>query len=85
MQVAICEQYDEISKQLKELETAKNAISNQLKNYMKENEVGMIGNRKVTWKTIYKTSLDQKRLKTEKPEIFKSAMNGLKKSKSKSA
>lgn len=68
--LTVCEEYERLSKQLKELETAKNAAANQLKGYLKEAEAGTVGNRKITWKQIYKSSLDQKRLKEEKPEIF---------------
>lgn len=66
----VCEEYERLSQQLKELETAKNAAANQLKSYLKEAEIGKVGNRKITWKQIYKSSLDQKRLKEEKPDVF---------------
>ena len=68
--LAVCEEYERLSQQLKELETAKSAVANQLKSYLKEAESGTVGDRKITWKQIYKSSLDQKRLKEEKPEIF---------------
>ena len=68
--LAVCEEYERLSQQLKELETAKSAAANQLKCYLKEAEVGTVGDRKISWKQIYKSSLDQKRLKEEKPEIF---------------
>jgi putative phage-type endonuclease len=68
--LAICDEYEEISRQLKELETAKNAAANQLKSYMKEAEVGIVGDKKITWKSINKSTVDTKRLKTEKPEIY---------------
>lgn len=66
----VCEEYEEISRQLKELETAKNAAANQLKSYLKEAEVGTVGDRRVTWKQISKMSVDTKRLKSEKPDIY---------------
>lgn len=68
--LAVCEEYEKLSQQLKELETAKNAVANQLKSFLKEAEIGTVGERRITWKQIYKSSLDQKRLKEEKPEIF---------------
>lgn len=68
--LAICEEYERLSQQVKELETAKSAAANQLKSYLKEAEVGTVGDRKITWKQIYKSSLDQKRLKEEKPDIY---------------
>lgn len=48
----------------------KNAAGNQLKNYLKEAETGIVGNRKISWKQISKSSVDTKRLKTEKPDIY---------------
>ncbi len=44
--------------------------SYQLKNYLKEAETGIVGNRKISWKQINKSSIDTKRLKTEKPDIY---------------
>lgn len=67
----ICEEYDRVSKELKALQTEKDAIANQLKSHLKEAEVGVIGERKVTWKPMSKTSIDAKRLKEEKPDIYK--------------
>lgn len=68
--LSVCAEYDSISKQIKELETEKNAVSNKLKNYLKECEVGTVGNRKVIWKNVLKSSLDSKRLKKEHPDIY---------------
>ena len=68
--LAICEEYERLSKELKVLETAKSAAANQLKSYLKEAEAGTVGDRKIVWKQIFKSSLDQKRLKEEKPDIY---------------
>lgn len=68
--IPICEEYERLSKQLKDVEVAKNAAGNQLKNYLKEAETGIVGNRKISWKQINKSSIDTKRLKTEKPDIY---------------
>ncbi len=68
--LAICEEYERLSEKLKELETAKSAAANQLKSYLKEAEAGTVGDRKIVWKQIFKSSLDQKRLKEEKPDIY---------------
>lgn len=72
--LAICEEYERLSEQVKELETAKSAVANQLKSYLKEAEVGTVGDRKIVWKQIFKNSLDQKRLKEEKPDIYNGYM-----------
>ena len=68
--LAICEEYERLSEELKVLETAKSAAANQLKSYLKEAEAGTVGDRKIVWKQIFKSSLDQKRLKEEKPDIY---------------
>lgn len=70
--LSVCMEYDRLSQELKKLETAKDAVANQLKSYLKEAEVGMVGDRKVTWKQISKSSVDTKRLKSEKPDIYNS-------------
>lgn len=66
----ICNEYEELSRKLKEIETAKNAVGNQIKSFMREYEVGTVGNRKITWKSISKSTVDTKRLRTEKPEVY---------------
>lgn len=72
--LSICEEYERILQQIKELETAKNAAANQLKSFLKEAEVGTVGEHKVSWKQVCKSSLDQKRLKEEKPDIYRDYM-----------
>lgn len=68
----ICDEYERISKQLKELETSKDAVANQLKSYLKEAEKGTVGDRTVTWKQISKSTVDTKKLQSEQPEIYSS-------------
>ena len=68
--ISVCEEYERLSQQLKEIEKAKNAAGNQLKNYLKEAETGIVGNRKISWKQISKSTVDTKRLKSEKPDIY---------------
>ena len=68
--LAAFEQYDEISRRLDELKTEKEAVCNQFKNYLKENEAGTIGGRRVSWKQVSASAFDKKRLEQEKPEIY---------------
>lgn len=68
----VCVEYDRLSEEMKRLETAKNAAANQLKSFLKEAETGIIGDRVVTWKQISKSTVDTKRLKAEKPEVYSS-------------
>lgn len=66
----LCIRYDELSEQLDAIKERKGAVANQLKYYLKENEVGIVGDRKVTWKQITATSFDKKRLEAENKEIY---------------
>ena len=66
----VFEEYDNLTRQIKELETAKNAAANQLKSYLGEAETGTVGDRKITWKSISKNSVDTIRLKSEHPDIY---------------
>ena len=66
----VCEEYDNLTRQIRELETAKNAAANQLKSYLGEAEAGTVGDWKITWKSVSKNSVDTKRLKSEHPDIY---------------
>lgn len=68
----VCDEYEKLSQQLKVLEKEKNAAANRLKSYLKEAETGTVGGRKVIWKQVSKSTVDAKRLKEEKPEIYSS-------------
>lgn len=68
--LSVCDEFDRISAEIKKLETEKNAAANILKSYLKEAEIGIVGERKITWKEIFKSSLDTKRLKSEKPDVY---------------
>lgn len=70
--LAVCNEYERISEQLKELETAKKAAANQLKSYLGEAETGIAGDRRVIWKQVSKSTVDTKRLKAEQPEVYRS-------------
>lgn len=65
---AACEQLDSITEQKQEAE-------NLLKQMMGENEVGTIGNRIITWKSISQERLDSRTLKAEHPTLYKKYAN----------
>lgn len=67
----LIESREDLKGQKKELDSQISECENKLKDLLKENEVGICGERKVTWKTYSKTSIDSKKLKSEKPELFK--------------
>lgn len=66
----VFQRYDEITGKLEELKTQKEAVCNELKYLLKENEEGTAGERRVTWKEVKTTAFDKKRLKEEEPEIY---------------
>lgn len=66
----LCGQYDELSRRLDELKKEKEAVTNKIKTYLKENESGTVGDRRIDWKTVTTTTFDKKRLKEERREIY---------------
>ena len=66
----LCQQYDQISEKMDVLKEQKEKVTNQLKNYLKDNEIGVVGERKVIWKQITTTQFDKKRLEKERKEIY---------------
>lgn len=70
------EEYDEISKQISELNTSKEAICNRLKAYLKENENGIVGERRISWKEVQTNRFDQKKLAAEHPDLYQNYLKG---------
>lgn len=66
----LCQQYDQISEKMDVLKEQKDKVANQLKNYLKDNEIGVVGERKVIWKQITTTQFDKKRLEKERKDIY---------------
>nr|DAM13514.1 MAG TPA: Exonuclease [Caudoviricetes sp.] len=62
---------DRIKEDIKELDQQKKEVEQTIKNLMEDAEIARIGERKVTWKTVVFNRIDSKKLKKEKPEIFK--------------
>lgn len=62
--------YEQVSKQIKELEDVKASLGNQLKQHLGENEVGIIDDHSVSWKAVSRMGVDAKRLKEEQPEVY---------------
>ncbi len=63
--------YDEVIGKIKSLEQNKKVIEEALKEEMKYHEVAYIGNRKITYKTTTRNTIDAKKLREECPEIAK--------------
>ena len=66
----LCNQYEQLADEIDSLKEQKEAVANQLKNFLKDNESGTVGGRKVTWKQITTTSFDRKRFEKENKEIY---------------
>lgn len=62
--------YEDISQQMKQIEERKEALANQLKNYLGENEAGTVCGRKVSWKQFSRKSFDSKRLERENRQVY---------------
>ena len=62
-------EYDEINNEINSLESRKKAIEHELQSNLKEYEIGFCKERKITWKSVTKTSIDTKRLREELPEV----------------
>lgn len=68
--VPICEEYNKLSTQIDELTTAKDAACNRIKNMLRENETGIVGNYKVFWKQVNTSKFDKTRFKADNPEMY---------------
>ncbi|MBW4864205.1 MAG: YqaJ viral recombinase family protein [Paeniclostridium sp.] len=68
------DRYDELCELLKEGEKEKKTIEQYIQGQMKEYEIAYLGDRKITWKTQSRNSLDTKRLKRDHPELVEEYM-----------
>lgn len=66
----VIRRYEDASEQMKAAKERKDALANQLRSYLGENEAGTVQGRTVTWKQITKTSFDSKRLEKENRQIY---------------
>ena len=64
------EEYDEIVSSISKLESRKKVIEHKLQNNLKEYEIGFCKERKITWKSVTKTSVDTKKLREDLPEVI---------------
>lgn len=62
-------QYLELSKQIKELEQQKDAIANNIKEFLKDAETGESALHKVSWKTVERSTFDSKTFAKDNPEL----------------
>ena len=71
----LIEKREQLKEQSKELDENIKECENKLKDLLKNNEVGVVGDKKVIWKTYSRTNLDSKRFKAEQQDLFKKYSN----------
>ncbi len=68
---SLIRQYDAACEQLEAVTEQKQEAENRLKEMLGENEMGTVGERIVTWKTVSQERLDSRTLKAEHPMLYK--------------
>lgn len=68
-------EYKEASDKISEYTDKKRLAENKLKQMLQDNEIGIIGNQIISWKTVTQERLDSKSLKIEHPKIYKKYAN----------
>jgi len=63
-------EYELASEEEKAAKERKEAAANKLKNLLGENELGLIEDRKVSWKTIISTRFDSRKFKKDHPDLY---------------
>ena len=64
-------EYEAAQRAEEEASQRMDAAANRLKQLLGENEIGVAGDRLITWKSITSEKLDTKAIKTEMPEVYK--------------
>ena len=75
MAALLLQQYDAAIQQMEVLAEQKQKAENLLKEMLGSNEIGTIGNRVITWKSISQERLDSRTLKAEHPTLYKKYSN----------
>lgn len=71
----LLQRYDAACEQLETWKGQKQEAENLLKQLMGENEIGTVGDRVITWKSVSQERLDSKTLKAEHPTLYKKYAN----------
>lgn len=71
----LLQRYDTACEQLETWKGQKQEAENLLKQMMGENEIGTVGDRVITWKSVSQERLDSKTLKAEHPTLYKKYAN----------
>ena len=70
--------YFELKEQKEALEYQIKEIENQVKNDLKDAELGIVPGYSISWKNISSNRLDSKKLKSEYPEVYKEVSKEIK-------
>lgn len=65
----------ELEELIKKMERDQKQIDQEIKLYMKDHEVAVSGQYRVTWANVETGRLDTKRIKTERPDIYQDFLN----------
>lgn len=68
------ESYEKIVSSINNLEKEKKAIEHMLQNEIREYETAFCKDKKITWKTVVRNTIDTKKLKADYPEIVNEYM-----------
>lgn len=71
----LIEQYETASEMIRQHSEQKQEAENKLKEMLGEHEVGTVGNRIITWKSMSQERLDSKTFKAEHPKLYKKYAN----------
>ena len=66
----ILQEYEDACTKLEDIKEQKQKAENMLKEMMGDNEIGKVGGRIITWKSISQERLDSKTFKVEHPKLF---------------
>ena len=66
-----CEEYCRISDEINKLTQAKDAICNRIKSLLKDNETGLAGKYKISWKQVISSGFDKTKFKADNPDLYK--------------
>lgn len=66
----VFDEYDSIVEEMDKLSLKKEEICNKFRNYLKNNEVGVVAGRKIKWKTVKSSRLNSKKLKEDNPQLY---------------
>lgn len=68
--ISVCEEYNRLVGQIDELTTARDCAVNRMKNSLRENEIGLAGDYKISWKQVNTTRFDKAKFKQDNPDLY---------------